>query len=507
MTSKVENSKFYSTYQSFINKKTITAEKTINGKKYGEKKLPENIYKNFINAISVGGLLLIPITFACTSKSYMLSKLHKIEKNIFKLSNCADGNWGQSLALKYNKCKYNILNKINDIFTPVISKKEDFYFNLNNSNNQNFLAKTYRKINGFFIGIKKTIVVKKENKIKKDFSHLKKILDKQINVLNDSANSKIKILLPEEIQINPSSMPQTIDLSKTINGESRPEKLKQLMNELENILNKEKLSLADIRKMSYSCEDIFNDAENILFYLQKKAKDFKYVTDINNSIKSIYNYLEKYKFAEITQDSIFENNVMIRQKHIEAIKKEIEKIKACKIKDKLFEHQVLNLENLLTKNADAVNMGIIENIRMLLKCNDIKVENLKDGVQPALLKHYQTDKYLELKKHLNNLSNDIKECYKVKNKIVPKQINDIEKGGMSVNVLSTAIPASFLLYKCHNAKDNNTNNKRNFLSFLVGSLTILGLNYGTIKPKSIIALYGLATTYLTAKFYDRFLKK
>jgi len=169
---------------------------------------------------------------------------------------------------------------------------------------------------------------------------------------------------------------------------------------------------------------------------------------------------------------------------------------------------VEDFEKLIQKAQNPDNMGLLEQIRMLLKCNDSKTDCVLTNTKAALFKHYQPDEYLKTKKMLNDFAKELKFAKERESNLLPTAFDEINRGKIFTHALSVAVPGSILLGNSitSSTTDTKNRNKRNLFSFLTGALVMVATHNLAVWSRTKSILWSVVGAFTTAKLYDRIKK-
>ncbi len=511
MNNTIGNNRFYNTFSPFISEKTRSAEKTMNGSCPVEKpKTPRNIGRTFYKYISAGGFLLVPIAALFASRVHMGRMMKKLDLEYFlAVNNEFAGGFLKGISTKITMAKYKIINTLAKTLKPLRVRKDLFFHRLNAKKNTSFASRTLHNINQFFKNQRIFATGRQDKKVKMSLVKLEQKLEGLLNTIQDSKDGKLKIVVQKILAENPADeFPRIIDVSKTAKGENRVAEIRKLLGKIKSYLSSDNPDYSKIlRKITYSCEDVFESAQNVLVKCRKHLQH-KRPKDLENGekfIKDIFDDLIKYRYAERIGYAQRTPASITREEHIINALKKIKLLKQNISPDRITMNYLKELESILIKDANPSKMGLVEQIRCLLKCNDISSQYIKKDFNPALLKQCRPDDYIEVKKALTDFAESIKHAHVSKQYMLPTYLAEIDRGKIITNTLATALPAGALLtnyFTAENDKDK-TEHKRNFYSFMAGAAIMMGTHHFAVfsRIKSIIA--GIITSFVTAKVYDK----
>ena len=153
-------------------------------------------------------------------------------------------------------------------------------------------------------------------------------------------------------------------------------------------------------------------------------------------------------------------------------------------------------------------MGLIEQLRSLLKCSDIIPDFVKKGKNASLYKQYAPEDYLILKREIADFANSLKFAHKTQKHLLPSDLFEIDRGGIFTKALAVGAPATLLGVNIWNSKagEEKVTSKRNFYSFLVGSAVMLASNYCSMNTQKRSIAYGIISSFLTSRLIERYVK-
>ncbi len=504
MDNSVSNNNFYKTFTPFITPKTRTAEKTMHGKDFVVYTPPSNITKTFYRYISAGGFLIVPILAILLSKKNLSSIMQKANLEHFRAINSEKNGFLGWFPEYFAKFKQNLCKKVMSVLQPYTRKKDLWTTKLNNKSNNSFVGKIFRKTNDFFISLKTKAAERKYKKLEKNFAALEKLLKEQFEIIKRSGTGEIKILFPKKLLKNPlDEMPQTVDLSKTASGLDRAKLAQEILDKIKNLMKNSKNYGEIAEKITYSCEDIFKKAESKLVSLEK-AINMQGMNNANirRSIKEVYDELIKFRYAEYIPNNPNASTKSARKFYIDKTNKLFENLKSQISNPEKIKLQLEGFEKAITECPK----GLIEELRDILKCNDIQSSYILQEKTPSLFKYYRPEEYIKVKRKINDFASELKSAEKIQNKLLPNAINSIEKGNVITNLLSIIIPSSFLMLN-HAKSTDKTKEKRNLISFMLGAITMIGTQYFSMCTRTSSILYGLGTAFITSKLFNKFMAK
>jgi len=512
MSNSIENHQFYRNFTPFINAKTKTAEKTMNGRVYSSYTPPYKLSKELYNYLSAGGLLILPVLALTISKKNIFSGLKKTNKEFFSLINSNSSGFWNNISKKIAILKYNCLTKFWSVVKPLRSVREKWSIKLNATENQSLVANSYRYINSLLKGTKTNAANKIYFKAQKSFMAMEDNLEPILKIIDASAKGKVRVVFPKSLLKNsPDEIPMIVKLNKTAKGKNRVKEIRKILDEIKKMLDTKNVNFDDIlKKITFSCEDIFAKGEATLISMHKtlRAQGMS-SSKTDRIIKSIYDNFNKYRFAEVASNSPNLSPEAVRKLYLHRIKKDIELLKPVIKNNTILKTHVDTLEDLILKRASSNNMGLLEKLRFLLKCNDVPNNVLKTGVKPSFLKQYKPDEYLRMKKLINDFARNIKSARMVQTELLPAAMQEIDRGSAFTQAIALAAPTALLgtnIY-CSRAGESKEKNKRNFYSFLVGSLVMLGGFYVSMQQKSKLVVEGILAAFLTSRLYERYFQK
>lgn len=505
---------FYKTFSTFISPDTKTAEKTLKHKNYNTSKPSANQNGDFSiwKDMTVGGFLFIPIIVLLCSRSSLEKMKQALSKDYFNaVNNKTPGGFLNETAKHFRVFKTYIVDTVTSMSKPLRDKKDAFFQKLNAPENNTYTARIVKKINNFFIQRKVSTFNKKNQKVRKLFENLEKNLEKQIDVINASADGKVKVLFPASLRNSASDeLPKVIDFSKTADGKNRANEIKKLLSEIKTLIGKEGNITPEIaKKISYSAEDIYKEANDTLIslFIDMRNKSNNYQL-YRPTIKRIFEDFCDYRYAELFTNDINNTSLTRRQHYLKNILMKLKVFKTRVPEDSCAHVHLDKLEELVNHASKVDNAGLLEKIRFLLKCDDINSEFVKKGVKPSLFKYYQPDEYIRTKMIFNDFIKELKHLNRLQNKIVPLHTEEITNGKLYVHALATLVPALAIGGKAINSSNevNKTKHKRNFYSFLVGSTTMLLAHNISVASNLRAIIYGALAALGTAKIYDKIKK-
>jgi len=510
MNNTIENSKFYNTFTTFISAKTKSAEKTIAEQNFNtvtDKKSNKELRQYAL----AGGFLLIPIFVLIASKSHIDKMLSSLDKEYFlAVNNRIPGGFLNGVAKRVRLTKHAFVNGLATITEPLRTAKDDFFLKAyqQDSTSNTFFNRSIKNINAFFKNQKLYAFSRQDKKLKNMFSNLEKNLIAQCKIIESSADGKVKILFPTKIRSNATEeLPKIVDFSKTCDGKNRAEEIRKLLQEIHGMLNKETSCYSNyLEKITYSCEDIFADANKILLNIFKEGKGKTPKSkEIRSIIKDIYDDLIRYRYGEILKDGKVDITQGVREIHLKNITKKLSTLKEKANSNPVIVSYIENFEQLIQKAENPENMGLLERIRMLLKCNDVKSNLVIDSTKPSLFKHYQPDEYIKTKKLISDFAKELKFAKEREVDLLPTAFDEINRGKIFTHALSVAAPGSILLGNSilSTSSDDKKRNKRNLFSFLTGSLIMVATHNFAVWSRTKSIIWGIVGALGTAKLYDK----
>jgi len=505
---------FYKTFTPFLSAETKTAEKTLNLENNSQMKLAKNKINNpsAWKNMAAGGFILVPMLALLCSRTSLNKMKRGLHADYFNaVNNKPPGGFLNETAKYLRVLKTGIVEGVTSLTKPFRDKKDKFFQKLNAPDNNTFSARMVKKINQFFIQRRLSILNKQNQKVRNLFVKLEKNLEKQLNIISASGEGKVKVLFPSSLRRNVADeLPKVVDFSKTATGKDRAQEIRKLINEVKTILSKEKtLSPEILKRISYSSEDIYKEANSLLNSLFIDLRNNSpYYKLTRPKIKIFFDELTAYRYAELFTNSTDNTSVLRRSEYVKNMQIQLGFFKDNIPKGSSARVYVDKLDELITHASSIENAGLLEKIRLLLKCDDIKSEFVKSGVKPALFKYFQPDEYIHTKKLLNDFVKELNRLNKFQKQIVPLNLEEIANGKLYVHALATLLPAVAIGGRALNSsiESNKTKHKRNFYSFLVGSSTMLLAHNLFIIPKVKAIILGLLATWGTAKMYDKIKK-
>ena len=511
MSNSIKNNKIYNTFTPFVSQNTITAEKTISGEdvKSRAKIYHEKFSQSASKYLTPCALMILPILAITVSKTHLNRMLFNTDKEYFlAVNNEMKGGFIKYLSQKCSIAKYYVINKLGEWIMPLKTRKDRLFLSITNSENKSFTAKIVQTINNYFRKNKIAAAQRRMAKVKKVLDKVSKNLENQLQIIDQSAEGKIKVLLPKEVlKTQSDNLPRVIDFSKTKDGKSRTEEIRKLINEIKTLLSEKNPSYEKtLQKITYSCDDVFDEGVESLIKIRKELENTKLLDPEQKSlIKQMYDNFVKYKYAEIIPGKNNLSSVDARKIHADNLKEIFEQLKPQLPDDECYKTEIGLLEKLLTEKIAPENMGILEKIRMLLKCNDIPDELLKEGNNVALFKQYQTNEYLKTKELLHNFAKELKIAAKTEKYILPNSLDEINRGKIFNHAIATVIPAGCVIGHEIGSNRKTNKNKRNLFAFLAGALMMFSTHYFAICSRRNSVLYGLGATLLATKLFDTIL--
>ncbi len=514
MPVQVNNNKFYNTFTPFIDEKTRSAEKTMVGRKQRKEfKPPYKFSKEFYNYLTAGGLLAFPVLAMAISQKNIFTAMKRTDTELFRLSMSENGGFFHGLSRKIALFKQNFFSRFLNFIQPLRKARENFTDKLNSPKNKNAASSLFQGINNIFKRFKTSAGHRKYTQLTEAFNSLEKTIEERLKLFEESASGKLKILFPKSLlKEGLEEIPRAVDVSKTKSGKNRAQEARRIMSEIKSLLGSKSKSYEQVlQRITFSCEDVFDKAESklvsIYTALHKSSHSSANTDDI---IKEIFKNLNGYRFAEKNEHmqnfpawARRKKYISFALNQIKALKKEIPP------QNRQVLSQISNLENLLSQKAKPENMGLLEKLRILLKCDDIKPDIIKGGKHSALFKLYSPEDYMLLKREITNFAQDLKFANKTQKHLLPKDIHEIDRGGVFAKALSVALPAGLLGVNIWNSKagEEKAKSKRNFYSFIVGSAVMLASNYCTMNSQKRSIIYGILSAFLTSRLAERYIKK
>ena len=512
MPTDIAKNTFYNTFTPFIDKNTKSAEKTMKGRYLKRhKEPPYRLSKEFYNYLSAGGMLAFPILALAVSKRNIFAAMKKTDKEYFKLINRNSKGFIHKIYQKTAEFKKTFLEYFWGAIKPLKIQREKIAFHLKKDTNESLIARFYRFTNNIFKNLKDYAAQRQYLEVTTAFKKLEESIEPVLKVFEDSAHSKVKVVFPKHLLKVPAETPQPVDMSKMLSGKLRSDEAKRIIKEIKRLLISDKGNFDDIvKKITFSCEDIFFKAESTLASLKKTVTQLGFNDEATDGlIKKAYQDLIRYRFAELVPSMKNATARELRMFHLNNINETLAALKNNIPRKQSISNHLETLRDLLTEKAAPESMGLLEELRDLLKCNDIAPKCLKDGVNSSLLKHYNPNNYLNLKKEIDDFARKLKFAQKTKKELLPNDMREIDRGGIFTKALAVGIPGTILGVKIYNSEpgENKAKSKRNFYSFLAGSLVIGLSNYCTMNSHKKSIIYGIIAAFLTSRLAERYIKK
>jgi len=507
MTNNIGHNRFYQTFTPFLTPKTPTAEKTMKGRDFTVRKPHPALPKEFYRTLTTGIILLIPMLAIGISRKSIKSMVKQSNLDYFRISYREPDCLRTKVYLQIERLKTAIGKKLLSWLPLVTRTKDKVTTRLNDVNNTDLGARTFRGINAFFNDIKKQAANREYEKVLRSYQEMEKLVTRELDVIEQSANGKLKILFDNNLLKNPlDELPKAVDISKTATGQNRADEIRRLMNIVKQMIKDEKVNYSSIApKITYSCEDIFFDAENALKNITVRLQDVNGDKQAKDIIKNIYETLEKYRFAEIIPNSPSMTSKQVRKVHLDECFKLIEDLKTATKGQAAVE--IKNFRQILKANTDETGMGAIERIRELLKCGDIHPEFLKDGMSPSILKHYRSADYIKTKQSINDFVRKLNFAERTQSKFLGKRMLETERGSVFPQMASLIVPGTILSINSGNNDQRKQDMKSIRFSFLAGAGTMFVSRYVTMWKKTSSVLCGLFVALLAAHVHYKFFDK
>ena len=506
--------KFYNTFTPFITPKTRSAEKTMKGRKERKEfQPPYKFRKELYGYLTAGGLLAFPVLAMAISQKNIFTALRKTDTEMFRLAMNSENGFIHKLSDKIAKAKKSFLSNFWGFIQPAKKYREKITNRLNNASNDNVFSSLFKGINNLFKSLKTSAGHRIYKRAANSFNTLEKSIEERLHIFEESASGKVKILFPKNLlREGAGDFPRIVDLSKTKSGKNRAQEARRIMAEIKQLLGSKNEAYEKIlQKITFSCEDIYDKAESRLVSLFTSLKTNKQASSkTDNIIKEIYKNLKGYRFAEKAENmqnvpSYSRRRIFLRR----ATSKIKELKKAIPSANKQARAQLNELEHLLTERAKPENMGLLEQLRILLKCDDITPAMMKGGKHTSLFKLYSPDDYMLLKREIGDFAHNLKFANRTQKHLLPSDTHEIDRGGIFTKSLAVGLPAGLLGVNIGNSKagEEKAKNNRNFYSFFVGSAVMLASNYCTMNSQKRSIIYGILAAFLTSRLAERYIKK
>ncbi|MCR4881260.1 MAG: hypothetical protein K6A44_04835 [bacterium] len=507
------NNRFYKTFTPFITEKTQTAEKTIDGKRSRrEFHPPYKFSKEFYSYMTAGGLLAFPVLALAISQKNIFAAMKKADIEIFKSSMDTSKGFFQNLSYKIAIAKRSFLSQFWGFIKPTKIRREKFALNLKAQKDKTLFSSIYNGVNGIFKRFKRGAAQRRYKQLSLSFNELEKSIETRLKIFEESADGKVKILFPKSVlRQSAEEIPRTVDLSRTATGKNRAQEARKIMEKIKQLLNTENVSYEEIlQKITFSCEDVFARGEAKLsalrLTLQKQGIDSAKTDEL---LRRIYENFVRYRFAEKTEGVLFLPANLRRATYLASIHGLINEMKGLIPKSQTVARtHISSLEHLVSNRAHPSNMGLLEQLRQLLKCNDIVPVFLQDGKHTSLYKQYAPEDYMLLKREITDFAHSLKFAHKTQKHLLPGDLFEIDRGGVFTKGLAVAAPATLLGINIWNSKpgEEKAKSKRNFYSFIVGSAVMLASNYCTMNSQKRSIAYGILSAFLTSRIAERYIK-
>ena len=506
------NNEFYNTFTPFITSKTRSAEKTMNGKVPKKNFSPPYKFgKEFYNYITAGGLLAFPVLAILISQKNVFAAIRKSDLEMFHVFMNKE-NPANSLSFKIAKKKKSFLSGFWDFISPIKRTRESVSRKIKAKDNESFIASTFNGINDLFKRLKKGAAYRRYKYMADSFNTLEKSIETRLHVFEESSSKKLKIMFPAEI-LRPGveEMPYVVDLSKTAAGKNRAKEARKIIAQIKKLLSENTTAYEKVvQKITFSCEDVFFNAEAALSSIFKHLRrNNLYTNEVHNLIKNIYNNLQGYRFAE-KNDALKNLSAPLRRKaFLQKAQQYTNRLKTLiPASEKHVRAKIKKLDYTITQRAKPENMGLIEQLRDLLKCNDIIPKQVLKNKHSSLYKLYSPDDYFLLKKEMKDFVNALKFAHKTQKHLLKNDLSEIDRGGIFTKAVAVGTPAAFLGANIWNSKpgEEKAKSKRNFYSFIVGSAVMLASNYCTMNSQKRSIIYGILSAFLTSRIVERYIK-
>ncbi|MDD3594035.1 MAG: hypothetical protein PHX18_05350 [Candidatus Gastranaerophilales bacterium] len=530
----ISSNKFYNTFPMFINEKSKTADRTIYAARFERPLVIKRQQKpeSFITSATAGGALAVGLTGVCLKRSNMLKIYKSLDLSIARL-NLADQN---DLFTKITKKVLTgtrfVTGKILSTTRTVNKHREYFFRNLNKHDNQTFLGRMTKQINGFFANQNIKVTEAKYQKLLKEFEDVEKVLNGRIEVIEASTKGKISILLPEKILKTSSEKPVPVNLDLMPDGTSRAAKLREytarakvLLQELkDNFRGSDNSRLEQIQKrltfippglkekasaISKNIEYNFENAQGILDRLSMIISKNNQNTGTSKLLQEVSELLHKYRFDTIT-DSLTGNDVTSRADYMSALLKKLDNLdEATKgfASYKAIKGYIISLQKGIQEEIQHKKLGIMEEIRQLVKCKDIKLDNVQAGINPSLLKHYQTNEYLALKTQIDNFSRKLHKTIHQERYALPHRLRAIKSGDAVLDSAFLLAPGAYVTGKSMlSSKKEDTKPHPRFLPYWLGAGVFFLTNTLKMVSMPVAIVSSLLTTLFTTKIQNRLTK-
>ncbi len=506
--------KFYSTFTPFITTKTKSAEKTMKGRK--ERKTFEPPYKfrkELYSYLTAGGLLAFPVLAMAISQKNIFTALRRTDTEMFRLAMNENGGIFQKLSNKIAHIKRGFLSRFWSLIQPIKKSREKAAYAMNVKSKDTISSNIFLGINNIFKNLKTAAGRRKYKRVANSFNLLEKSIEERLHIFEESANGKVKILFPKRLlRDGAEELPRTVDFSKTRTGKNRAQEARRIIAEIKQLLNSKDGAYEKVlQKITFSCEDVYDKAEaRLVSVFASLKRNGQYSDKTDSIIKEIYKNITGYRFAEKTESM---RNVPAYSRRRIYLRRAVSKIKALKKvipeTNKQAHSQLNTLEHLLKERAKPENMGLLEQLRILLKCDDITPPILKGGKHTSLFKMYSPEDYMLLKHEITNFARDLKFANKTCKHLIPNDIHEIDRGGIFTKSVAVGAPAALLGVNIWNSKagEEKAKSKRNFYSFIVGSAVMLASNYCTMNSQKRSIAYGILSAFLTSRLAERYIKK
>lgn len=535
MDKSISSNKFYSTFTPFINEKSKTADKTIGAAKFEHplRKTVEYKKENLIKTATAGGALAVGLAGVCMKRSSLIGTKRFLDSSIAKLNLGSNDIFTRAIKTVLGATRFTT-NKLLCFTDKLNRKREMFFRKLNMPDNQTFLGNITKRISGFFKTNAAKSTAKKYDKLIKELDDVEKALNSRIEVIEASAQGKVKLVLPKEVLKQPSENPIAVNLSLLPDGSSRAAKLRETMAEAKQLLHDLRAGFDSgpdsrvnkIGDRGFTIDKALNTkvkliTKNIEYNFAEAKKALEKLTHIAgktspnnenmlNCIREVNETLCKYRFNTIVENApkIINNGNRHLLDVLRGISKLEEIAESCPDK-KAIQIHINNFKRVfLEELCDRDTAGLMGKIRSLLKCNDVPCDFIKPELKPSLLKHYQTNEYLDLKAQINSFIHKLHKTVDYEQNILPRKLAGIASGDQIVDSAILLAPGAYVTGKAIlGSKKENTKEQPRVLPYWAGAGMFVLTN--AVKmfslPFSITA--SLLTTLFTTKIQNHFTKE
>ena len=199
MTNNISENKFYRTFIPFISQKTLTAEKTMNGKVFITNKHPPDIKKEIYKFFMTGTMLLFPLVAIGFSRKSIKSVVKQADLDYFRTLYSEPPTFRRKLYLKVDEYKSVFGKKFLKFFSKQGHSKDNITSNLNKNSNNQASAVMYRNFNNIFKSSKSKAAKREYAKMLKEFDKMEKLVLKQVDIIENSSNGDIRILFNKNL--------------------------------------------------------------------------------------------------------------------------------------------------------------------------------------------------------------------------------------------------------------------------------------------------------------------